>query len=143
LKTTYAGSSARRQACWNNIRTPRMKRAGSCLQVQIIGDREELENVIRLRHERNGAGVEQPRTRIRYIIAARLKHSTRKTMSACIFHPRQTKRTHLVIAPRLIACRISVFNRLSVLLLTNSARGCSSEADVTYDRIPVRLAFNR
>jgi len=49
---------------------------------------------------------------------------------------------HLVSAPRLIACMISVFNILSVLL-TKSVKGNSSRVHDAYDRIPDRCLFNR
>jgi hypothetical protein len=45
----------------------------SCLQVQVIRFRDELETIRKLKHERNVAGEEQRHTKIRYNIAATLK----------------------------------------------------------------------
>ena len=83
-------------------------------------------------------------TRIRYNIAARLKPKGNRHMAHVTVSYLTKKNTteHLVITPRLMACIISVFTRLSVLL-NNSARARSTRADDTYDRKPVRLPCNR
>ena len=56
-----------------------MKRTESCLQVQVVGHRDELEIVRRFEREMDVASGEKRRTIIRYDRAATLKPDTGET----------------------------------------------------------------
>ena len=59
--------------------SPRVKRTESCLQVQVVGHRDELEIVRRFEREMDVASGEKRRTIIRYDRAATLKPDTGET----------------------------------------------------------------
>ena len=100
-----------------------MKRTESCLQVQVVGHRDELEIVRRFEREMDVASGEKRRTIIRYDRAATLKPTRgRRMMLVYRISCKKDIAKHLVTTPRLTARRISVFNILSVLL-TNSVKG--------------------